>query len=168
MKRQTYISITNFFKRTGWPSHLIFFLCRITPVIIAVIYGIVCILFLFSKPQSLLRFAGVPLAGLLVVSAVRKIIHRKRPYERLGFYPITYKKDLKSGNSFPSRHTASAALIAVAVYAYYPFIGWIMLITALLVAASRVLSGMHYITDVAAGLLFGLIVGLIGFYPLIF
>lgn len=168
MKRETYIKFTDFFRQPGWHAHLLFILCRMIPVIIANIYGILCVLFFFIKPAILLRFAGIPLIGFFAVSLLRFFIHRKRPYETLDFYPITYKNKAKSGSSFPSRHTASAALIAMAIYAYMPILGWMMLFLAILVGISRVFSGMHYISDVVVGFAFGVIVGLIGFYPLIF
>ncbi|MBS5523097.1 MAG: phosphatase PAP2 family protein [Clostridiales bacterium] len=168
MNREQYIKITDFFRHPGWRSHLLFFLCRFIPVLIANLYGLWCVLFLFINPQLLTRIIGVPLACFLLVSLARIIVHRKRPYEALEFSPIKFDDKLKSGKSFPSRHTASASVIAMAFLAYLPWLGIVMLIMAALVALSRVLSGMHYISDVAAGLIFGIIVGLIGFYPLIF
>ena len=168
MKRETYIKLTDFFRRPGWRSHLLFILCRFIPVVIANLYGLWCVLFLFINPRELLRIAGIPLVCFLLVTLIRALIGRKRPYETLDFHPISFSGKLKTKKSFPSRHTASAAVIAMAFFAYLPWLGMIMLVLAALVAISRVLSGMHYISDVAAGLSFGIIVGLIGFYPVIF
>lgn len=168
MKREAYIKTTDFFRKPGWPAFLIFFMSRVIPVLIGNIYIILCVLFLLTMPPVLFRFMGVPLFGFIAVTLLRSLIHKKRPYEALDFKPIHYKTTLKSGKSFPSRHTASAALIAMAVFAYLPVPGLVLLFMAALVALSRVLSGMHYIADVIAGLAFGIIVGLIGFYPVIF
>ena len=82
------------------------------------------------------------------------------------FHPIAYKK-LKPGQSFPSRHAASAFVIAVACLSMNTVLGVIMVILAVIVSASRVLSGMHLFPMLWA-VDYQIIVGLIGFYPLIF
>lgn len=58
------------------------------------------------------------------------------------------------GKSMPSRHAASAAAIACAVVYVFPS-PWVtaaMLALCALIAALRVLSGQHYISDVAVAL----------------
>ena len=168
MNEKAYIKITDFFRRPGWRSNLLFFLSRFIPIVIFNVYGIFCILYFFARPQVLIRFIGVPLACFILVTLSRIVIHKKRPYEAMDFHPINFNDKLKKGKSFPSRHTASAAVIAMAFLGYLPWLGILLLVLALLVGASRIFSGMHYISDVAAGLAVGLIVGLIGFYPVIF
>lgn len=168
MTKEQYIKITDYFRQPGWKSTLMFFMCRFVPTLVANVYGILCVLALLANPMLLIRFVGVPLVVFVVVTVVRSIINRPRPFEKLGFSPINFANKQKNGKSFPSRHSASAAVIAMACMSLLPWLGWVMVILALIVAASRVLSGMHYISDVAVGLAFGLIVGIIGFYPLIF
>ncbi len=168
MNRNAYLKMTGFFKKSRQRYNLLFMVSRVFPWIIAGIYGVLCILTALTLPMRLVRFMGVPLAVFLLVTAVRVVIHRKRPYETFGFTPITFQKKPKKGKSFPSRHTASAAVIAAACMSYDMQLGQILLLMAVLVAVSRVLCGVHYISDVAAGFAFGIIVGIIGFYPFIF
>ena len=168
MSRKAYLSVTKFFEQTKERYFLLFVISRVIPWIIAGIYGVICIFTAIAWPERLLRFAGVPLAAFLAVTGARILIRRQRPYETFDFTPITFQKEPKKGKSFPSRHTASAAVISMACLAFEPQLGVIVLGMAVLVAVSRILCGVHYISDVAAGFAFGIIVGIIGFYPIIF
>ncbi len=57
--------------------------------------------------------------------------------------------------SFPSGHTMHAVAFAILFSAYLPFLAWLMVPFALLVAASRVVLGLHYPSDVIVGALLG-------------
>ena len=87
------------------------------------------------------------------VAALRAHIDRPRPYTALGYQPLFPKEE--AGRSMPSRHCFSAAAIAVAAWHCCPPLGMLMAALAVLIALSRVLSGVHYISDVVAGLAFG-------------
>ena len=53
--------------------------------------------------------------------------------------------------SFPSGHTLHAVAFSVVTIAFYPMLGWLLVPFTLLVAASRVVLGLHYPSDVLAG-----------------
>lgn len=57
--------------------------------------------------------------------------------------------------SFPSGHTLHAVVFSVIVTAYYPTLGWLVWPFTALVAASRLVLGLHYPTDVVVGALLG-------------
>lgn len=102
----------------------------------------------------------VPAAAFLLGTLVRKLIDRPRPYTALGFTPL-FPKD-KAGQSMPSRHCFSAAAIAGAAwYVYQPW-GLALAVLAVIIAVSRVVTGVHYISDVLAGLAFGAVFALVG------
>ena len=65
--------------------------------------------------------------------------------------------------SFPSGHTITAFAVAVPIGLYYPSLLAGLIFCAMSIAASRVLLGLHYLSDVLAGILIGCAVGLTAF-----
>ncbi len=57
--------------------------------------------------------------------------------------------------SLPSGHTAAAFLMAEMMSAFYPFMFWTSFIWAGCISASRLLLGVHYLTDLLAGAALG-------------
>lgn len=103
----------------------------------------------------------VPAAAFLTGTALRAALDRPRPYEALGFAPLFPKST--RGKSLPSRHSFCAAAIAVAAGAVSTPLGAGMAALAAVIAATRVLCGVHWPADVLTGLAFGAAVGLAGF-----
>jgi undecaprenyl-diphosphatase len=66
----------------------------------------------------------------------------------------------KPGRSFPSSHTANIAAV-VTVAALFIRRGWLLFPVPLLVGYSRMYTGVHWPSDVAASLVFGLLIGLV-------
>ncbi len=57
--------------------------------------------------------------------------------------------------SFPSGHTITAFAVAVSLSRFYPDLAIGLLFCAVSVAASRILLGMHFLSDVLAGAAIG-------------
>ncbi len=93
----------------------------------------------------------IPGSGFVLLTFVRKVINRKRPYESYNIDPII-KKDTK-GNSMPSRHVFSMTIIAVSWFVVSPVVGIILFIFSTLLACIRVVGGVHYISDVLVAIL---------------
>jgi undecaprenyl-diphosphatase len=68
--------------------------------------------------------------------------------------------------SFPSGHTLHAVAFSVVAVAHYPLLGWGLVPLCGLIAASRVVLGLHYPSDVAAGFSIGAGMGLLALLPL--
>ena len=101
---------------------------------------------------ALFLFASVAGSGI-VVDILKGLIGRLRPYELFvhqayGFQPFTVHWSM---NSFPSGHgqTIFAAMTAFAVI--LPRLHPLWLVIAVLVAASRVIISVHYLSDVVMG-----------------
>jgi undecaprenyl-diphosphatase len=93
--------------------------------------------------------------GLLVNQVIGHAVDRARPYEA---HPHTIVPLLTPSHdpSFPSDHATAAFAVAFGVLFVHRRAGWVFLSMAALIAASRVLAGMHYPSDVLAGALVGL------------
>ena len=102
---------------------------------------------------AVLRMAAVGAVGLALYKWLKTRTSRPRPYQvraaiRLGADPLDQF-------SFPSGHTLHAVAFAVLMTAYHPPLAWLVWPFALLAAASRVVLGLHYPTDVLAGAAIG-------------
>ncbi len=111
----------------------------------------------FWKEWALVMFGGIAVLAVIVMT-LKFVIRRRRPEgEWGGIYRNT------DPHSFPSGHAARAFLIAVFATALGPaWLAGILWLWAPLVALARVSMGVHYLSDILAGAVTGLIVGLIG------
>ena len=99
----------------------------------------------------------VPAAAFAVLTAVRAKINRPRPYETWDIDPLIHK-DTK-GNSMPSRHVFSSAVISMAWLRILPPVGAALLVISAAAALIRVIGGVHYPSDVMIGFLAGAAAG---------
>jgi undecaprenyl-diphosphatase len=98
--------------------------------------------------------------GLLIYRWLKHKLVRERPFIR---HPgITLAMPPLDRYSFPSGHTLHAVCFSWQIAAQFPELAWVVVPFALLVAASRVVLGLHYPTDVAAGALIGAALGACG------
>jgi undecaprenyl-diphosphatase len=63
--------------------------------------------------------------------------------------------------AFPSEHTVVAFALAVTVFMHDRKVGWVFLISALLIGVARVLANVHYPIDIVGGAFLGTIVAVI-------
>lgn len=113
---------------------------------------------------TLLRAVLVPGISFVLVTVMRKAINAPRPYEVFDAVPVIPKDTC--GNSFPSRHTFSIFVIAMAFCACCPlaWVGPAMLVAGVLLAVIRVVSGVHFPCDVVVGALLGVLAGFVGLW----
>lgn len=69
--------------------------------------------------------------------------------------------------SFPSGHTMTAFAVAVPLSLFYPAFAIGLLFCALSIAMSRIVLGMHFLSDVIAGALIGTGLGYLGYFAFI-
>lgn len=110
----------------------------------------------------LLRFIVVPAIGFVLCSVIRRAVNAPRPYEVLRITPLIPKST--KGESFPSRHAFCMFTIACSWFAWQPAVGAILLVMACLLAAIRVLGGVHFLRDVVFGAILAIAVCALGYF----
>ena len=104
--------------------------------------------------------AGTGITGLLLYKLLKQVLHRERPFIR---HPgITLSMPPLDRYSFPSGHTLHAVCFTWQAVAHYPPLAWVLVPLAALIAASRVVLGLHYPSDVLAGAAIGAALGSLG------
>lgn len=131
------------------------------------LYPLLLIWLLLFEKESLFAAVVVPLDAFIILSVVRYLVNRKRPYEY--FQTTSAVSKATSGKSFPSRHVFSAFVIATTFLAVgpQPVAGYVLLFAGTIIGAIRVLLGVHYVSDVIAGAFFGILAGVAGYLLLI-
>ncbi len=129
--------------------------CHYFPYITFGIYPCVLVyLFLIKSPLLFITIIK-PLSAFLLVTIFRKIINRKRPYESMTIKPLL---EHKKGESFPSRHTVSAFIISLVCFNVNIYLGIFTFIIAIIISVSRILAGVHYISDVLVSIIIAFVI----------
>jgi undecaprenyl-diphosphatase len=123
-------------------------------------YGLGAMLLAYGGPQ---RFAAVGAAGsaaivgVLVFKGLKRLSQRPRPCQ---LEPHCWSRVLPPDKfSFPSGHTMTAFSIALVVSYFYPPLEGTLFFVAFSIAVSRIVLGMHFLSDVLAGIVLGVAMG---------
>jgi undecaprenyl-diphosphatase len=100
---------------------------------------------------------AVLLTMLVSDGIVKPLAQRPRPYEAIPSLTVVGEKPASEG--FPSGHAATCAAAAYVLASSWPQARVGLWLFAAVVALSRVYLGVHYLTDVLAGVLVGCAVG---------
>jgi undecaprenyl-diphosphatase len=112
--------------------------------------------FAMSGPQGALVAAQMAVAAIVGMMLYRQLKHRlvrERPF--ISHSGISLGAAPLDRYSFPSGHTLHAVCFTLIATSHVPELAVLLAPFALLVAASRVVLGLHYPTDVLAGAAIG-------------
>ncbi len=116
--------------------------------------GIVVAIMQGADAMSFVAQAAVTAAaGIAVYKFLKKKLVRERPYITNG--SIVLGEAPLDRYSFPSGHTLHAVSLTTLYGSYEPMLLWLLAPYAILVAASRIILGLHYPSDVIAGAALG-------------
>jgi len=123
-------------------------------------YALGMILLVFGGSNRFQAVGAATLSAAVSVGLflrVKRIIGRKRP---CAVAPHCWANLLPPDQfSFPSGHSMTAFSVAVPLSLFYPSLEPGLLFCALSIALSRILLGLHFLSDVLVGSVFGAILG---------
>jgi undecaprenyl-diphosphatase len=124
-------------------------------------YAMGLVILLFGGPERFLAVGCSGLAagaGILAFLKLKRVTGRKRP---CAIQPSCWAQLLPPDQfSFPSGHTITAFAVTVPMMNFYPDLTYGLLFCAASIAVSRILLGLHFLSDVLAGAAIG---GLLGY-----
>jgi membrane-associated phospholipid phosphatase len=131
----------------------------ILPVIVA--------LYVFATEKNGLKKVIYITVVILLCVEITNIIFKPlfsviRPFVTLGYTPLGFEKTM----SFPSTHATLVGALFISVYFSVSKHRWFTILVGVLclgVAVSRIMLGLHYPSDVLAGLVWGSIAAYIGY-----
>ena len=101
------------------------------------------------------------LAGIALFRILKRLAHRDRPCTSFSHCWATLLPPDKF--SFPSGHSITAFAVAMCLSSFYPDLLVGLIFLAMSVALSRVMLGLHYLSDVVAGSALGASLGYAAF-----
>jgi undecaprenyl-diphosphatase len=109
----------------------------------------------YWRQRALALAVGIVVTAALVLT-IKFLVRRRRPE---GEWGAIYRNT--DPHSFPSGHAARAImLVAMAIGLGPAWFAVLLIIWAPLVSLARVAMGLHYLSDVLAGIALGLVMGL--------
>ena len=106
--------------------------------------------------------ASAAVAGIFLFRTLKHASRRKRPCEiEPHCWATILPPDLYS---FPSGHAITGFGVAVSLGLFYPELQGCLLAAAFLIAGSRIILGMHFLSDVLAGSAIGALLGFTSFH----
>jgi membrane-associated phospholipid phosphatase len=123
------------------------------PLAVLLVLGVLCFGSTRARLCALLIFMVVALGDPLVVNTIKKTIARPRPCLTLPY--VVERLGCTTSGSMPSAHAANWAAMTMILFLFYRRSLWFMLPLTLGVAFSRIYNGVHYPSDVLAGLILG-------------
>lgn len=91
-------------------------------------------------------------ARLGITEIIRFLYHRPRPFATLQVHQLLSD----SAWSFPSGHATFFFALATGVYLHNKKWGTVLFLAAIFITTSRVIAGIHYPSDILAGMLIGI------------
>jgi undecaprenyl-diphosphatase len=127
-------------------------------------YALMLALLLIHRGEALLPVLHMAFVGVVCTASYKMLKRgtlRPRPFEVMP--RIAAGAPVLDKFSFPSGHTLHAVAFTLVACAYYPQLAAILVPFTVLTAASRVVLGLHYPSDVLAGAAIGAAVALASF-----
>lgn len=154
-----YEGINKFMYKHPFINSCVYFASKFCPWMVAIFYSLFLLKIVIESQTGFYLLFIKPFVVLLITVLLRILIDRPRPIQKYDLKPIDDKKRI--GHSFPSIHTSLAISIALTVIARGPNMGLLLSALAITITCTRLLTGVHYLTDILASILIALAIYMI-------
>ena len=138
------------------------------------VLALVLVFFKKTRKYGMALIISVLLGLLITNGIIKPLFLRVRPYNTLQYIPEFMGWYFNAGMlaesdfCFPSGHTTAAFEVAIAMFLCFRADGrkkfaWIFPVIAVLTGLSRIYLMVHYATDVIAGVIIGILAGIVGY-----
>ncbi len=112
---------------------------------------------LIERQDLILKAMFAPILGWWFGKIIKLSVKRKRPFQRIeNFKALTHSP---IDDSFPSLHASSSSSFCTALFLFHHFLAPWILIWCIMVSFSRLYLGVHYLSDLIAGIMLGIFCG---------
>ena len=157
MNRERYLLLMQWAREHKGREMILCGMTKWIPFILAFFYIISILFCILMYPIAMPRLVLRPLLCFITVTLTRNFLKAPRPYDVFDFIPLCGYHPGKN-KSFPSRHTASAAILALEIFHLWgAILGIPCIVFAFIMGLFRILCGNHFIKDVIVGYLIAFI-----------
>ena len=148
--------------RLEWLNPIVMFITSLgNSGIIWIILGLVLVCFKKTRRAGILSLLCLIVAWLVNDFILKEIFARTRPYEVIE--GLTHLGKAEGSFSFPSGHTNASFAAAFGLTAGFGKKGAWSYVLATLIAFSRCYVGVHYLTDILAGMIVGTVMAFVAY-----
>jgi undecaprenyl-diphosphatase len=131
-------------------------------------YALGLILVVYGGERRFLAIGAASSAvavGIVLFQNLKRASRRQRPCE---IEPHCWSAILPPDKfSFPSGHSITAFAVALSIGLFYPELQGCLLAVAFLIASSRIILGMHFLSDVLVGSMIGIGLGALSYHAFV-
>lgn len=155
LDQKLFLKIYNFTVERELLASTAVFITKISSKFFSIIYFTAAGWLIYNNDSRLKAFILIPAAVYLAAKIIPQIYNRSRPFAVLDIKNLI---EQRSDHSFPSTHSSSSFIIALAVLKLNLLAGIILILAAIFTAISRIAVGVHYPGDVLGGICLAVVV----------
>ncbi|RAK05450.1 undecaprenyl-diphosphatase [Halanaerobium saccharolyticum] len=154
LDQKLFLKLYNFTQKHSGLAGTAVLITKFAPRFFSTIYFAAVVWLIYTNDVRLKQFIFAPAVVYLLAKTIPYLYNRKRPFADLEIQSLV---EQKNDHSFPSTHSSSSFIIALAVLNLNLLAGLILLAAATATALSRIMVGVHYPSDVLGAWLISLI-----------
>lgn len=153
LDKKIFFKLYNFTLSRQLFSELVVLINKYSSKFFSTIYITTAIYLIYSSDSRIKLFTLIPAAVYLTARLIPYLYNRRRPFAEYSLDTLVKQRD---DHSFPSTHSGSSMIIALAVLNINFKLGILMIFLAVLTALSRIMVGVHYPSDILGAWLIAL------------